>query len=152
MKFIADIMLGKLARYLRMAGHDVLYFNNMDDVEILKTAKAQDRIILTRDRLMLKRRECENRIIGSMLIKDDKLLAQLKQVKDNFCIEMKPLLIRCPECNSMLEKVDKPGIEAKIPPYVFKTQKKFLYCTKCNKYYWRGTHFDNICRTFELID
>jgi len=152
MKFIADIMLGRLARYLRMAGNDVLYFNNICDDEILRIAKAQGRVILTRDNLMLQRRECKNGIISSMLVKDDGLLRQLKQVKDNFSIEMKPLFARCLECNSILEKVDKSGIEAKIPPYVFKTQENFLYCATCNKYYWRGTHYESICRTFTLID
>jgi uncharacterized protein len=152
MKFIADIMLGKLARYLRMAGHDVLYFNNIGDVEILKIAKAHDRIILTRDRLMLQRRECKNKEIGSMLIKDNDLLGQLKQAKDVLGIELKPLLVRCLDCNSLLKKVDKSGIEAKIPPYVFKTQENFLFCETCSKYFWRGTHYESICRTFILIE
>ena len=152
MKFIADIMLGKLARYLRMAGNDVLYINNIDDDEILRIAKSQDRIILTRDNLMLQRKECKNKIINSLLIKDDDLLGQLKQVKDSLSINLVPLLVRCLKCNSLLEKVKKSEIEGKVPPYVFKTQENFLYCAGCGKYYWRGTHYENICRTFKLID
>jgi uncharacterized protein len=152
MRFIADIMLGKLARYLRMAGNDVLYFNDIDDDEILKIAKVQDRIILTRDSLMLQRKECKNKTISSMLIREDDFLKQLKQVKDELGIILKPLLIRCLKCNSLLEKAIKPEIEGKVPPFVFKTQENFMYCSGCSKYYWRGTHYDNICRTFTLVD
>ena len=152
MKFIADVMLGKLARYLRMAGNDVFYMNNIDDDEILRIAKAQDRIILTRDNLMLQRKECKNKIINSLLIKDDDILVQLKQVKNDLSINLAPLLSRCLECNALLEKVKKSEIEDKVPPYVLKTQENFLYCAGCSKYYWRGTHYDNICRTFKSID
>ena len=151
MKFIADNMLGKLARYLRMAGNDVLFINNIDDVEIFRIAKAQDRIILTRDTLMLQRKECKNKIISSLLIKDGNLLVQLQQVKNDLSINLTPLLSRCLECNSVLEKVKKPEIESKVPPYVFKTQENFHYCAGCGKYYWRGTHYDNICRTFNYF-
>jgi uncharacterized protein len=152
MKFIADIMLGKLARYLRMAGKDVLYFNNISDYEILRIAKDQGRIILTRDCLMLQRKDCKNGTISSILIKDDDFLEQLKQVKNALSINLEPLLSRCVKCNSLLEKVRKPEIEGKVPLYVFKTQENFLYCAGCSKYYWRGTHYENICRTFMLFD
>jgi uncharacterized protein with PIN domain len=152
MRFIADIMLGKLARYLRMAGNDVLYSNNICDDEILRIAKAQDRIILTRDSLMLQRKVCKNKIINSLLIKDGDLLGQLKQVKIDLNINLAPLLSRCLRCNAMLEKVKKSEIEDNVPPYVFKTQENFLYCAGCSKYYWKGTHYDNICRTFKLVD
>jgi len=152
MKFIADVMLGKLARYLRMAGSDVLYINNIDDDEILLIAKDQDRIILTRDSLMLQRKECKNKIINSILIRDDDFLKQLKQVKDVLSLNLAPLLSRCLECNSLLEKVRKLELEGKVPPYVFRTQESFQYCARCGKYYWRGTHYENICHTFKLID
>jgi uncharacterized protein len=152
MRFIADIMLGKLARYLRMAGNDVLYFNNISDDDILRIAKDQDRVILTRDSLMLKRKDCKNGIISSMLIKNDGFLEQLKQVKDELGLNLAPLLCRCLKCNALLEKVGKPDIEGEVPPYVFKTQENFLHCASCSKYYWRGTHYENICRTFKLVD
>jgi uncharacterized protein len=152
MKFIADIMLGKLARYLRMAGNDVLYFNNISDDEILHIAKDQDRIILTRDSLMLQRKDCKNGTISAILIKDDNFLEQLKQVKNDLSLNLAPILSRCLKCNSLLEKVRKSEIEGKVPPYVFKTQDNFLYCAGCCKYYWRGTHYKNMCSTFMLVD
>jgi uncharacterized protein with PIN domain len=152
MKFIADIMVGKLAKYLRMAGNDVLYINDIRDDEILKIAKNENRVVLTRDTLMLQRKDCKNNIIKSLLIKDDKILNQLKQIKSELRINLKPNLIRCLDCNEILIKVNKEDISSKVPPYVYKTQKDFLYCGNCNKYYWRGTHYDSINNTFKIIN
>lgn len=152
MKFIADIMLGKLARYLRMAGNDVMYINNIKDDQILEIAKKEERIILTRDRLMLQRKECKNKTIRSLLIKDDKLIAQLQQVRQEFLLDLIPGMIRCVECNSLLEEAVKENIKNMIPPYVFMTQDYFLFCTKCRKYFWRGTHYNNINKIFQSIN
>jgi len=152
MKFIADIMVGKLARYLRMAGNDVLYINNISDDEILKIAKNQERIVLTRDSLMLMRKPFKNNSIKSVFIRDDGIIKQLRQIKDDLKISLGPNLFRCLECNTELSKAQKEKLENKVPPYVYKTQKDFLYCPNCDKYYWRGTHYDNIKNTFKLID
>ena len=152
MRFIADIMVGKLARYLRMAGNDVVYINDIKDDEIIEIAKKEDRIILTRDRLMLERRDCKNHLIKSLFIKDDKLENQLRQVRDAFAINIKPDLKRCIDCNSLLEEISKKAVEGKVPDYVFKTQENFLFCRNCKKYYWKGTHFENIYKFFKLME
>lgn len=148
MKFIADIMVGKLARYMRMAGYDVMYINNASDDQIIKIARETDRIILTRDSLMLARREFKKGIIKYLYIKEDKLENQLDQIKSELKISLKPNLIRCIVCNEKLIKVKKEDIKNKVPPYVYKTQQNFLYCKNCDKYYWRGTHYQNIKNTF----
>ena len=152
MKFIADIMVGKLARYLRMAGYDVVYSNNMEDDKILEIAKKEDRIILTRDTLMLKRKDCRKKNIRSILIEDDKLINQLQQISSELDIRLEPNLNRCLECNYPLEEVKKADIKEKVPPYVYKTQEFFLYCANCKKYYWRGTHYDNINNVFKFLN
>jgi len=152
MKFIADIMVGKLARYLRMAGNDVLYSNDISDAEILEIAKCEGRIVLTRDSLMLLRRPFTNNSIKSVFIRDGGIIKQLKQIKNDLRIPLKPNLLRCLECNTELLKAQKETLKDKVPSYVYKTQKDFLYCLKCDKYYWRGTHYDNICNTFKLIE
>ena len=151
MKFIADIMVGKLARYMRMAGYDVMYINNASDDQIIKIARETDRIILTRDSLMLARREFKKGIIKYLYIKEDKLENQLDQIKSELKISLKPNLVRCIECNEKLIKVKKEDVKNKVPPYVYKTQKNFLYCKNCDKYYWRGTHYQNIKNTFLSI-
>ncbi|MBM3704970.1 MAG: hypothetical protein FJW66_00450 [Actinobacteria bacterium] len=152
MEFIADIMVGKLAKYLRMAGNDVLYDNSFSDEEILEIAKKDNRIILTRDSVMLQRKECVKKIIRSILIKDDRLAGQLRQVKTELQLDLKPNLVRCIDCNSMLSEVEKKDVENRVPAYVFKTQEHFLYCCICNKYYWRGTHYESINKTFKNIN
>ncbi len=148
MKFIADIMVGKLAKYLRMAGYDVLYKNTATDDEIIKTALKTGRAILTRDSLMLIRKEFKKGAIKYLLIRDDRLKKQLEQVQSEFNFSLKPNLIRCVECNCKLVQVKKENVKNKVPPYVYKTQQNFMYCRKCDKYYWRGTHYHNIKNTF----
>ena len=144
-------MVGKLARYMRMAGYDVMYINNASDDQIIKIARETDRIILTRDSLMLARREFKKGIIKYLYIKEDKLENQLDQIKSELKISLKPNLVRCIECNEKLIKVKKEDVKNKVPPYVYKTQKNFLYCKNCDKYYWRGTHYQNIKNTFLSI-
>ncbi|NQT67331.1 MAG: hypothetical protein HQ569_07130, partial [Actinobacteria bacterium] len=103
---------------------------------------------LTRDSLMLARREFKKGIIKYLYIKEDKLENQLDQIKSELKISLKPNLIRCIGCNEKLIKVKKEDIKNKVPPYVYKTQQNFLYCKNCDKYYWRGTHYQNIKNTF----
>ena len=152
MKFIADIMVGRLARYLRMAGYDVIYINDIEDEEVIRIAKKEGRTILTRDSLMLQRKDCKNGVIKYLLIEDDRLMNQLEQVKNDLGVELRPKLIRCLECNALLQKVSKADLKGKVPPYVFKTQDNFLYCPGCAKYYWRGTHYDSINNLFECLN
>ena len=152
MKFIADVMVGRLAKYLRMAGYDVAYINNIKDDMIIEIARNKDRIILTRDRLMLERKEIKNHIIKSVFIKDDGLSAQLKQVKYELNIDLKPSLKRCIKCNARLEEIKKEHVRKKVPPYVYSTQDYFLLCTGCKKLYWRGTHYKNINEFFSSLN
>ncbi|MFC2144746.1 Mut7-C RNAse domain-containing protein [Actinomycetota bacterium] len=151
MKFIADIMVGKLARYLRIAGYDVAYFNDASDDFILKTAMEEDRIVLTRDTLMLKRRQFTNGNIKSVFISDDDLKKQLIQVRLELNISLGPDLKRCLICNDPLVKVLKKDVRSKVPPYVYKTQDEFMHCKGCEKYYWRGTHYDYMVDFFKRL-
>lgn len=141
-------MVGKLAKYLRMAGHDVLYINTASDDEIIKIASETGRMVLTRDSLMLARKEFKNGTLKNLYIKDEKLKNQLEQIKSDLKISLEPNLTRCVECNQILIRVKKEDIKNKIPPYVYKTQQSFLYCKKCDKYYWKGTHYQNIKNIF----
>jgi uncharacterized protein len=152
MKFIADVMVGRLAKYLRMAGYDVAYINDIKDDKIIEIAKNEDRIILTRDRLMLERRDIKNHVIKSVFIKDDSLSAQLMQIKNELHIDLKPSLKRCIECNSCLEEIKKDNVRGKVPPYVYSTQDYFLLCINCKKLYWRGTHYKNISEFFSKLN
>lgn len=151
MRFIADIMVGKLARYLRIAGYDVAYFNDAGDDFILKTAMEEDRIVLTRDTLMLKRRQFTDGTIKSVFISDDDIRNQLLQIRSELRVSLKPDLVRCLLCNDLLVKVLKKDIRDKVPPYVYSTQDGFMYCKRCGKYYWRGTHYDYMDDFFKRL-
>lgn len=148
MEFIADIMVGKLARYLRMAGFDVLYYNDAHDDQIVRIAGQQGRIVLTRDSLMLKRKVFKNGDLKSVFIEDGRLENQLRQIKGELGISLKPNLVRCLVCNSVLEKIDKKNVEDKVPPYVYRTQENFMYCSECGRCYWRGTHYEYMKKFF----
>ncbi len=152
MKFIADVMVGKLARYLRMAGYDVLYINDATDDEIIKIAIKSGRIVFTRDSLMLERRIFKNGVLKSVFIKHDLLIDQLRQVRSELGLSLNPDLARCLVCNDILTDANRTKARDKVPPYVFKTQEDFMYCSKCGRYYWRGTHYDNIKKIFTSID
>lgn len=144
MRFIADVMVGKLARYLRMAGYDVLYDNSYTDEEILKIAAEENRIVLSRDSLMFERKEFSSSRISYLFIEDIGLAEQLRQVRDVLKIQIRPRFSRCVECNTKLVPVEKKDVKGKVPPYVFKTHKDFMFCPGCKKHYWKGTHYENI--------
>jgi uncharacterized protein len=135
-RFIADVMVGRLARWLRIAGFDVLYSNTFDDDEIIAIARREGRIILTRDRGLEARVEPAEVI----LIQNDDYDSQLKQVLELFPRQSGQLFSRCPECNGELSPVDKETIFERIPPYVYLTQDEFARCTQCDRVYWHGTH------------
>ncbi|MBN2072739.1 MAG: Mut7-C RNAse domain-containing protein [Actinobacteria bacterium] len=151
MEFIADIMVGKLARYLRMAGFDVLYYNNAHDDEIIKIAAQQNRVVITRDSLMLRRKVFKNGNLKSVFVKDGMLKNQLRQIKTELGILLKPNLTRCLVCNSPLVKIGKNDVEGKVPPYVYSTHENFMYCHSCGRYYWRGTHYEYMKKFFSGI-
>lgn len=151
MRFIADIMVGKLARYLRMAGYDVAYFNDASDDLILKTAMEEDRIVLTRDTLMLERKQFRSGALKSVFISDDDIEKQLIQISSELNISLGPDLTRCLICNDLLVEVLKKDVRNKVPPYVYSTQDEFMYCKGCGKYYWRGTHYDYMDDFFKRL-
>jgi uncharacterized protein with PIN domain len=135
-RFVADVMVGRLARWLRIAGFDVLYSNVFEDDEIIAIARRDGRIILTRDRGLEARVEPAEVI----LIQNDDYESQLRQVLEKFPRQAAELFSRCPECNGELEPVDKETVFDRIPPYVYLTQDDFARCTRCDRVYWHGTH------------
>jgi uncharacterized protein len=151
-KLIADVMVGKLARYLRMAGYDVAYINDADDDLIIQIAKKQGRVVLTRDTMMLERREFKNGILRSVFIMDDSLRDQLLQVKNELELILEPNLVLCPVCNNLLKDMEKKSVKNKVPPYVYKTRDNFKYCSNCGRYYWRGSHYDYIKKYFNKLN
>jgi len=140
MKFLADVMLGRLAKWLRILGYDTLYFRDMEDRELIRRALQDDRVLLTRDR-ELSRRDG----FRVLLIDAEDLESQLAQILKTMNVE--PRIgdeIRCPLCNRVLEDISRQDIEDEVPRYVWKTHREFSRCPGCGRIFWKGTHWDRI--------
>lgn len=137
MKFIADVMLGRLAKRLRLLGFDVLYDRTLNDNDIIRLSLEQDRVILTRDRVLSDRPLAENRLF----IKSDLVEEQVEQVLSSVPLETRPNpLSRCSECNDPLDRIARGDARDLVPHHVFESKAVFLSCPRCNKIYWHGTH------------
>lgn len=137
MKFIVDSMLGRLAKWLRLFGYDTVFFRGKSDVELVFESIRQQRIILTRDAGISKKKP-----IKIIFIESENLTKQIEQLKRVLDLKLhnKNIYSRCIECNSTLEKIDKEKVKSKVSKYTFKTHEKFSYCQDCKKFYWRGSH------------
>jgi uncharacterized protein with PIN domain len=142
MKFIADVMVGKLARWLRILGFDTEYSNKYEDDEIIRIAEAQDRIILTRDIPLASRRMNAR----CLVIDSDYYREQVRQVIATLSLKDFAVFSRCIECNTPLQDADKEDVFERIPPFVYLTQERFAMCPSCKRVYWHGTHADAILK------
>lgn len=150
-KFIADMMVGRLARYLRIFGYDVLYFHKISDADLINKAEKESRIVLTRDSRMIRRSPFKYGRVKFLFIKEDKVLKQLEQLTKELNLELKINLIRCIECNHILEKIDRKNAKGKVPVFVYKSTENFAYCSNCNKYYWKGSHLELMNKRFSSL-
>lgn len=150
MKLLCDQMLGSLAKWLRILGYDTFYANSeITDKELLTIAKNENRIIISRDKELIKMGKKIN--IKVLEIKNTKLDDQIFQVLDLIEINKKSLLSRCTLCNNPLKTIEKIEVKGKVPKKVFDNNNKFWFCEKCNKFYWTGSHFDNINERIKKI-
>jgi len=155
MKFIADGMLGKLARWLRLAGHDVTYIGDLkipaeeqDDV-LLSRAHQEKRVLLTCD-IDLHRR-ARRAGVKSAFIQSSNVVEQLVEVsrRSGHKIQIQPENSRCPMCNGLLEKAGKTDIQGEVPATVLENQREFWRCSSCGKIYWKGSHWRTIVEMAE---
>ena len=146
-KFAADAMVGKLARWMRVLGFDVAYWKRIDDDELIRIAEAENRIILTRDTGIAARRPDTRRCV---LIESDHYKQQLRQVLDAFALTEFHVFSRCLECNTLLETVDKEAVFERVPPFVYLTQDRFAACPSCGRVFWHGTHADQMLARLDI--
>lgn len=147
-RFIADVMLGRLAKWLRLAGLDVLYSNRATDDELVTLSRREGRILLSRDTRLLVRRSVRQFIF----LESEKVQDQIRQVFASTRIARLPgLFSRCLSCNDILADIPREAVRDSVPPYVFETQAHFKSCPRCRKVYWAGTHRHAVFRTFENL-
>ena len=154
-RFISDVMLGSLARWLRILGFDTLYFRTIDDNELIKIARQQERILLTRDTGIARRKQPQRLIF----IHSNNAPEQIKEVLftlriinlskglfpdspiHRFPLSGSP---RCPVCNGELAATERKAVADHVPEYVFLNATSFFSCGECGKVYWCGSHKKSI--------
>ncbi len=146
-KLLADAMLGKLARWLRMLGYDTIYMRGAD-AKIAHRARAEGRVLLTRDRELSKRRG-----LNTVLIDAQALEPQLEEVIAAVGPPPSDARARCMACNVPLRPITKDEARPHVPPYVAQTHERFQRCAQCGKVYWEGSHWHGIqARLNEVLD
>lgn len=149
MRFFCDSMLGKLTRFLRTLGIDTAYSASRDFSYKLQLAKESNRIFLTRNTAILKKRERPL----YQFIESNFPEYQLIEVIEGQDIKIENLaaLRRCLRCNTLIEPVDKESVRGRVPEYVYNTQNLFSICRRCNCIYWQGTHYERLKRFSESV-
>lgn len=125
-----------------MMGYDTRFFEGKDDWEMVRIALNEERIILTRDTEIMRRGAIASGRINAVFINSDIPGEQIRQVVETISLnnDSKPFSI-CLECNELLEEREKSEVEGRVPPYVFKTQDKYMECPSCHRIFWKGTHW-----------
>lgn len=152
MKFACDVMLGSLARWLRVCGFDVFYDAGIDRSGLFRIAREDGRMILTRAGNFGELKE----IPPYIMIENEDLEDQLKQVKTlvSSADFLKNSFTRCLECNELLIKIDKDSFKDQIPPKAYEIKGNFYQCPRCKRLYWPGTHVrrmrERLSRIFDI--
>lgn len=143
LKFILDIHLGKLSKYLRLLGFDSLYRNDYKDREIVNLSLADNRIILTRDKGLLKIKE----VVRGYWVRNTNPERQLKEILKRFDLKtlITPFSI-CMMCNGKIERIDKKEIRERIDQPIFSRFDEFFFCKDCGKIYWKGSHYKSMIK------
>ena len=150
MKILCDQMLGTLAKWLRILGFDTFYVNaEISDEDLLNIAKGENRTIFTRDKELIIRGKKKN--LNVIAIETTGLDLQLNQALKHVNIDEKSILSRCTLCNTVLDTVEKKKVQGKIPSKVFENNEKFWFCSKCNKFYWMGSHYNEMINKIDKI-
>jgi len=145
--FILDVHLGKLARWLRLLGFDAMYRNDYSDHEIVETAAARGRFILTCDiRLLM-----HGAVRGGRWIRERQPRRQLREVVGRLSLRSHfAPFTRCMLCNGLLEAVARDAVLDRVPPRAAERYDLFARCEDCGKVYWEGSHMGGIQSLIDL--
>lgn len=145
-RFSVDAMLGGLARWLRLIGCDAAYEPDVPDERLVRSALEEGRVILTRDRSLPR----EWSVPHCLVLESEVLVEQLREVVRTFDLEWRRrLFTRCSRCNRPLEEVPREAVAARVPPRVWRKQRRFLRCPGCARVYWGGSHVERMRRRLE---
>ncbi len=147
-RFIADRMIGRLARMLRLLGYDTLYRPELNAAGITEVADHDDRIILTRGDTLRRFPDASN----VFSVKSESPPEQLREVVARFSLDTKSgLWTRCTVCNGSISSVPKEGIKSLVKPKVYELYPEFFRCAGCGRVYWHGSHVERILQKLSGI-
>ncbi len=140
------MMLGRLAKWLRILGFDVIYSNSATDEDLLETCESDGRTLLTRDTELARRAEKDIEVV---FVAGDHIKEQFASIRYKLPITFEPPAIfsRCIVCNTPLKAAMRDEVEGLVPAFVFNTNKTFKICPGCRKVYWKGSHVQHALRT-----
>jgi hypothetical protein len=145
MRLVADTMLGRLAKWLRVLGYDTLYWRG-DDEGLLLVARREGRLVLTRDTRLPSRLPPGQ----TLFIDSDYYDEQLRQVVARLGRPSQQGH-RCLRCNLLLESVDRAEVRGQVPEYVWARHARFARCAGCRRIYWEGTHVQRMAETLQRL-
>jgi uncharacterized protein with PIN domain len=145
-RFVADVMLGKLARWLRALGYDTLYERDAADRRLLGVALREGRRLLTRDAALAARAGA-----AGLRVRAEDLDGQLREVLEACGPAGRTPLSRCLECNGVLVPRAPAAVRDRVPPYTFATQAHFHECEGCGRVFWAGTHVRGILERLQAV-
>ncbi len=138
MKLLCDHMLGTLAKWLRFMGYDTAYPGPLDDTQLLALARAEGRVLLTRDK------ELASRSPDALRVRSDDLEEQIREVASALGLRIVDPLSRCSLCNAVLLPVAPEAVRDLVPEGVRTRHQAFWQCPACRKVYWQGSHWDKM--------
>ena len=150
-RFIADAMLGRLARWLRILGYDTVYEKVITDDRLIERGLGENRWLLTRDRRLTERKVIRGRYT---LIAHDDLENQLSQLNRELKINLdlnRRRDYRCAGCNVVLVSIPHDEAAPLIPAFVARQYQEFSQCPRCRRVFWPGTHWDDLCTRLAFI-
>jgi hypothetical protein len=147
-RFLGDVHLRKLVRWIRLLGFDAAYLEDADDARLARIAADEGRILLTRDRELLKRRKVTR---GYWLRSTDPIEQAIEVVRRFQLTDLAAPFSRCPTCNGVLLPVDKQEVQDRIPPRTAAWLDRYRRCDRCGQLYWEGTHVPRLEETIRTI-
>lgn len=144
-KFFVDAMLGNIARKLRVLGYDTKYFSDINDEELIRNAREESRVIISRDENLITRSQKLG--VESIFLLEIDEIEQFCEIARNVDLDVSQIsgeTARCPKCNSVTENIEKSSIKDKVPKKVYDANERFWICKSCDKLYWEGTHIRNL--------
>jgi hypothetical protein len=147
-RFLADAMLGRLARWLRLLGFDTAFDAGISDAEIARRAFDEGRVVLTRDRALPE----QWRLPRVLVLQSERSSEQLRELAAVFPLRSAARLFsRCSRCNSPLEETAAEAVAGKVPQRILAQRPLFQRCSACGRVYWEGSHAARIRRALDQV-